>query len=74
MAKSVLEWTLVAFDRASPIFNGTARSADQMGRAIKGAAFAVGAALATAAIAAARFASDSKIGRASCRERVYVLV
>ena len=59
MAKSVLEWTLVAFDRASPIFNGTARSADQMGRAIKGAAFAVGAALATAAIAAARFASDS---------------
>ena len=59
MAKSVLEWTLVAFDRASPIFNGTARSADQMGRAIKGAAFAVGSALGAAATAAAVFSVQS---------------
>jgi len=59
VAKSVLEWTLVAFDRASPIFNGTARSADQMGRAIKGAAFAVGSALGAAATAAAVFSVQS---------------
>lgn len=59
MAKSVLEWTLVARDKASNEFERVGRSADRMGGLVKGAAFAAGAALAATAIAAVKFATDS---------------